>query len=106
MGKQYDDVAGNLTLSQGGYGTGDWGKMAHKLPTTNQSTIIGVGWTNNYSTRDVSARNCLVGDKLVVKLSDFGMSRETAGQGKNYYKKVSSCQCQCLSGVADPITLG
>ena len=39
--------------------------------------------------RDISARNCLVGDKLKVKLADFGLSRGTAvDDGKNYYKKV------------------
>ncbi|KAL5265444.1 hypothetical protein ACHWQZ_G006227 [Mnemiopsis leidyi] len=38
--------------------------------------------------RDISARNCLVGDKLSVKLADFGLSRGTAvDDGKNYYKK-------------------
>lgn len=29
-----------------------------------------------YLYRDLAARNCLVGDKSVVKISDFGMSRE------------------------------
>ena len=39
--------------------------------------------------RDISARNCLVGEKLSVKLADFGLSRGTAiDDGKNYYKKV------------------
>ncbi len=27
--------------------------------------------------RDLAARNCLVGDELVVKIADFGMSRES-----------------------------
>ena len=38
--------------------------------------------------RDVSARNCLVGEKLLVKLADFGLSRDTAkNNAKSYYKK-------------------
>ena len=74
----------------------------YQQPINQQPLESGRLTTILNSTRDVSARNCLVGDNLVVKLSDFGMSRETAGQGKNYYKKVGSCQC--LSGATHPIT--
>ncbi|XP_063688184.1 tyrosine-protein kinase transmembrane receptor Ror-like [Bolinopsis microptera] len=43
--------------------------------------------TNNMVHRDVSARNCLVGKNLQVKLADFGLSRDTSANDKNYYKK-------------------
>ncbi|KAL5250255.1 hypothetical protein ACHWQZ_G016104 [Mnemiopsis leidyi] len=42
---------------------------------------------NNMVHRDVSARNCLVGTNLQVKLADFGLSRNTSANDKNYYKK-------------------
>ena len=45
--------------------------------------------SKNIVHRDISARNCLVGEDLVVKLADFGLSRGTkAGAGKDYYRKV------------------
>ena len=38
--------------------------------------------------RDVSARNCLVGANNIVRLADFGLSRDTSDNAKNYYKKA------------------
>ena len=34
--------------------------------------------------RDMATRNCLVGDKLVVKIADFGMSRDV--YSTDYYR--------------------
>ena len=34
--------------------------------------------------RDMAARNCLVGDNMVVKIADFGMSRDI--YASEYYK--------------------
>ena len=39
--------------------------------------------------RDLAARNCLVGDDLVVKIGDFGMSRDI--YASQYYKVCESC---------------
>ena len=35
--------------------------------------------------RDIAARNCLVGEKKVIKLADFGMARDV--HKREYYKK-------------------
>lgn len=39
--------------------------------------------------RDLATRNCLVGNRLTVKIADFGMSRDV--YTCDYYK-VSACQ--------------
>ena len=44
--------------------------------------------SKNLVHRDVSARNCLVGANDLVKLADFGLSRDTSDNAKNYYKKA------------------
>ena len=44
--------------------------------------------SKNFVHRDVSARNCLVGSNNLVKLADFGLSRDTSDNTGNYYKKV------------------
>ena len=36
--------------------------------------------------RDLATRNCLVGQKLIVKIGDFGMSRDL--YSSDYYKVV------------------
>ncbi|KAK3097533.1 hypothetical protein FSP39_010504 [Pinctada imbricata] len=38
--------------------------------------------------RDLATRNCLVGDKLIVKIGDFGMSRDV--YSKDYYRVGAS----------------
>ena len=40
--------------------------------------------------RDLAARNCLVGNDLVVKIGDFGMSRDI--QTSDYYKVLLQYQ--------------
>jgi len=38
--------------------------------------------------RDLATRNCLVGDSLIVKIADFGMSRDV--YVSDYYKVTTA----------------
>lgn len=38
----------------------------------------------DFMCRDLATRNCLVGEKLVVKIGDFGMSRDV--YSTDYYR--------------------
>lgn len=52
--------------------------------------------------RDLATRNCLVGEKLIVKIGDFGMSRDV--YSTDYYR-VSDLliHVHVLSSVFNPI---
>ena len=51
-----------------------------------------------YVHRDVAARNCLVGNNLLVKVADFGLSRNISG--REIYQKVRS-----FYPITDPTSL-
>jgi len=44
--------------------------------------------------RDLATRNCLVADQLIVKIGDFGMSRDI--YSTDYYKVGSTVDSSCF----------
>lgn len=38
--------------------------------------VVGIHYASYSVKRELAARNCMIGDGLVLKISDFGLSRE------------------------------
>ena len=45
--------------------------------------------TQHFTHRDLAARNCLVGENLLIKISDFGLTRDIYA-GEYYKVKIAS----------------
>ena len=62
------------------------------------NTITGMSYLalRHFVHRDLATRNCLVGEKLIVKIGDFGMSRDI--YSSDYYK-VCLIEMICLSQI-------
>ena len=75
----YGDLLKVLKKQGGNLGMRDLVRMGH-------DAAKGMSYLESKNTihRDLAARNCLVGKDYVVKISDFGMSREENDEGTCY----------------------
>ena len=76
----YGDLLKFLKKHGGNLGMNDLLRMGH-------DAAKGMNYleTKNTIHRDLAARNCLVGQNYIVKISDFGMSREEDDEGNCQY---------------------
>jgi len=62
------------------------------------------------SSRDLAARNCLVGENLIVKISDFGMSRQECeyviGKGQRQLPIKWTAPEALMSGMMQILIIG
>ena len=68
--------------------------MPHHVNQFNNITGMSYLALRHFVHRDLATRNCLVGEKLIVKIGDFGMSRDI--YSSDYYK-VCLIEMICLS---------